>query len=524
MGEATAMQGSGVSWSQFVLRIASVGMATLGGTLLLSYPLGADHGVFAVIGQNLLEGGVPYRDAWDFKPPGIFLVFALAQWLFGPVSLGIRVLEVAAGLILCLLFGQMTRAAGASREIGWFAGGAAILLQASFGFWHTAQPEWFGCVFVAAGILLASSRSGVLGALACGACFGVAALFKPPLGGGALVAALTILLRGHGPGGCSARLAMLALGCALPSAAGVAALGILGAMDDVLWTFGVFTPNYTSSAFRATGMFQHLEAATISVFGACHPYVLPGMLLGLLVARRRLAEPLPLQLLGAAAMGILGVALQAKHYPYHITGLLPILLLVASLGMAAASQRWPEALRPAPLLAAVLLLGLAPGPVREARWRVTSDIEGWWRAKDAESLDSWRDRRSSGGHLEGATHRRAVERIRALVPEDASIFVWGFEPLLYWDSQRRPATRWIYNVAQRVEGIETAPRQSLMQDLRRESPALIVVAAHDEVPSVVGNTRDSQAELDRFPELQAFLAAYRIEEHIGDLTLWVRRS
>ena len=60
---------------------------------ILTYGYGRDQGIYAMVGRALLHGEMPYRDAWDFKPPGIFLIYASARALFGGGQWGIRVLE-----------------------------------------------------------------------------------------------------------------------------------------------------------------------------------------------------------------------------------------------------------------------------------------------------------------------------------------------------------------------------------------------------------------------------------------------
>src|SRR5262252_10503852 len=55
------------------------------------YPLGHDHGVHAYVGREWLHGGLPYRDAFDHKPPGIFALHAFAMALFGEGEWPIRV-------------------------------------------------------------------------------------------------------------------------------------------------------------------------------------------------------------------------------------------------------------------------------------------------------------------------------------------------------------------------------------------------------------------------------------------------
>lgn len=37
----------------------------------LVQPAGADQAIYTYIGQRILAGGVPYRAAWDQKPPGV---------------------------------------------------------------------------------------------------------------------------------------------------------------------------------------------------------------------------------------------------------------------------------------------------------------------------------------------------------------------------------------------------------------------------------------------------------------------
>jgi hypothetical protein len=57
---------------------------------LLSVPLERDEGEYAYIAQRLLEGDVPYRDAFDQKPPAIFFAYAAAISLFGASVEGIH--------------------------------------------------------------------------------------------------------------------------------------------------------------------------------------------------------------------------------------------------------------------------------------------------------------------------------------------------------------------------------------------------------------------------------------------------
>ena len=42
----------------------------------LVQPMGADQGLYAYVGERILDGDLPYRDAWDQKPPAIHFAYA----------------------------------------------------------------------------------------------------------------------------------------------------------------------------------------------------------------------------------------------------------------------------------------------------------------------------------------------------------------------------------------------------------------------------------------------------------------
>ena len=106
-----------------------------------------------------------------------------------------------------------------------------------------------------------------------------------------------------------------------------------------------------------------------------------------------------------------------------------------------------------------------------------------------------------------------------------SLYVWGFEPVLYWLSERRPASRFIYNVAQRSTWEREGSRRALLSDLWRTRPRMIVVQARDVFPGVTGTAFDSRDELPNFPELAALISQeYELVTQVDDFDLYRRRS
>ncbi len=106
----------------------------------LSFPLGWDHGLLASVGDAVLGGGMPYRDAWDIKGPLAHLWFALAQFLFGRRPIGIRVLDlvslVSAAIVLARSGARLTR-----RSAGPWIAVALVLCYGSLTYFFTAQPD-----------------------------------------------------------------------------------------------------------------------------------------------------------------------------------------------------------------------------------------------------------------------------------------------------------------------------------------------------------------------------------------------
>ncbi|MFQ5561518.1 MAG: ArnT family glycosyltransferase, partial [Nitrospinota bacterium] len=76
---------------------------------LLDFPLERDEGAFSYMAKLVLSGERLYVDGFDFKPPGLYLAYALFMKIFGETAGGIRAgLLVFTGLSVCMFF-QISR-------------------------------------------------------------------------------------------------------------------------------------------------------------------------------------------------------------------------------------------------------------------------------------------------------------------------------------------------------------------------------------------------------------------------------
>jgi hypothetical protein len=101
--------------------------------------------------------------------------------------------------------------------------------------------------------------------------------------------------------------------------------------------------------------------------------------------------------------------------------------------------------------------------------------------------------------------RQVALEIRLRSGSQDPVFIWGFEPSIYFLADRPLASRWTYDVPQRTPWQRGFSRRELLKDLSLKRPKVIVVEHWDVFPSVTGSKLDSRDELPNFPELKALI-------------------
>ncbi|WP_437955937.1 glycosyltransferase family 39 protein [Sorangium sp. So ce119] len=543
---------------------------------ILTYGYGRDQGIYAMVARAVLDGGMPYRDVFDFKPPGIFLIYALARALFGPAQWGIRVLEVVGLAGMCFAMASLAGRAFGDRRIGIVAAALAVLVHAQLDFWHTAQPESFGGMLTVFALLAATPRGGAgaprpakgaAALVASGALFGAAGLLKPPLAGGGVVLAVALAapalaelarraLHGGARGedqragaevgraleGEPARAAastrallwaalrpalLVALGGALPVLACVAWFAAAGALGDLWEVLFVFTPHYTALGWRDAGVLEMAwHGASEWLVRYSGPLALGLCFLLALHPERRERAGVAL-LAGVIAMHLVGVVMQAKFFPYHYGATWPLTAMLAALGLWKAWERCAR--RGVRAIAALVAVLVAAGFARSATKDVADDyVERCAErlallAAGARDLDRL-DRLASVADVNAAANRAVAAWLRERVAPGRPVFVWGFEPVIYDLADRPPATRYLYNVPQRAAWARQEARDALMRDLAASPPAAIVVERRDVFPSVTGDVLDSRDTLDGFPALAGLIEErYELAVLIEDFEIYLER-
>jgi hypothetical protein len=497
-----------------------------GFALMLGFGFGRDQGIYAVVGEAVTRGSLPYRDAWDFKPPAIFLVYALARALGGSGMVPVRVLEVLALASLVPAFAAVSRRCLGDARPGLVAAAVAGFAQVQLEFWDTAQPETFGGVAVAWALAVAAEREGRARWLGAGALYGLAGLFKPHLGAGLVVTA-AFAARDASARGASAfaPLGWLVAGAAVP----VACVGawLAPAWRETTEVFGAFVPAYHALRFEWAELPALLARAFFRGCLGFTAYLPAGLaLLALLGPRTGPAARTAVHALALVAIQLVGVALQARFYAYHFGASLTLLALPAGWGLW---RGWLR-LRDAPLRAALAFALIGVLALRAPEISSYTGLGFWQRVglRISAALGHNASKAAIRLHVSGDVHPAADLRVAhwlaTRTPPEASVYVWGFEPVIYELSGRRPASRYIYNVPQRLDWSgHDAAREQLLEDLRREQPEAVVVVARDTLAGVCGDGADSRTELEGWSELRDLLARhYRPAGRFEDLQVLVR--
>jgi hypothetical protein len=503
------------------------GLLMLLGLASISWPHSWDHGIFAWIGDAIVHGGMPYREAWDIKGPFPYYVFAAAELLFGRGMWGIRVLD-----LLLLAAG----AGAAARIVSRLAGpGAAaytalvVALQyAGSGYFDTAQPDgWAGALLLLALVPLVSDETRTSSRRAAGSALvlGLCLLIKPTyVVFGAVPAAYLLLGRDLGRRARVRGLLLVIGAFAVPALACAAWFAVRGAWTSLVEGYLLF--NLQQAGAPIAGLDTSIRGAVPRF--ARRLFYTPAVVLTLGLAAvaaaslRRENRRALLVLALATAAAFFTVFVQQRywnryqwHAPYMVLGV----LAGCGVGLLWHDQHPRAAARlAAGVLGAVLLAAILPRPVEEVRsWlavRLGRESRGEYEERFRFAALSWSI----------ADARALAEFLRSHTAPDERVLVWS-DPMVYYLSERASVGRFGYHGP--VAGNVVTPlilrqRAELLGDLSRHAPRYFAVGRRD---LDVADSLNESNIAGRFPALYAaLLAEYVPVARFGERELYQRRT
>jgi hypothetical protein len=492
---------------------------------ILSFPMGCDHGTYLTIGQGLLEGKQLYRDLWDNKPPGIFVVYAGIAKLFGRATWSVPVIDILLLLVISYFLFRFTEP-----YLGRAGAALALMVHAS---WHgemkyfwIAQPETFQVACVLAGYLLMMRRgrwsrvswfaAGLLLGYGCWLKYNAIAflpflLFLPFLDTSGLDrkpprVSLAIPWRDW-----LARAAFLTAGLAAAIGIVLAWIVLKGAWPAMKEAQFEVLPRYAAMAVQRNPHYL------LSVFARTNYFLgawnLWATLAGLLVAWRRR----DLGRFGPVFLGALSAyaatVTQVRFADYYFQGCYPFFagiwayLAVSiyegsrSLAMNLRQRGW----RLAAGLVWIVFAEAAFWPLPDEFNKLTMRYEELreWRA-DPKTFYSDYPRQLPFEHFQGEFG--VIDYLQRNANPGDGVYVWSFNCLIYYLTGHQSPTRFVSNLG--IISLWSPPswRGELMRDLRRSQPRFIVVARGDQLPILTYVNLDSEKYLKTFPEFYSFIA------------------
>ena len=235
-----------------------------------------DESTFAILGQDLLDGHLPYTHLWDNKPPLVYVLFALFIGTFGRSITALRI-----GGVLCVWAASSILYVGVARlwgrAAGWTAALVVIVGCATLPSGQATMTEHLALVplsVVLIGLLKGGLDRGRI--LALGGVAGLVTLIKADTASLAIAATIIVALdhEGRWPAR-KARVALFAAGVCLPFLATVATYAASGHVGILRTTFLDASFAYVTQTSVPGGRWSIIELIWT---GLLSPQAIPGAL------------------------------------------------------------------------------------------------------------------------------------------------------------------------------------------------------------------------------------------------------
>jgi hypothetical protein len=488
-------------------------------------PMGADQGLYAYVGERILAGDLPYRDAWDQKPPAIHFTYALMRLVWphdsvvAAVDLGLAM--VAAALVASLGASLAGAAVGRTAALLLLFLGNPAFLRLS-GVMIRAQAETFvGALVAGALVLVAFARDGDRATVKlgfAGLLLGVAFTFKYNTAVYWLVAALLLGLSGRITAGA---LAALAAGFAIPAIMFLLEFGSRHAIADLYQATIAYNLRYSGETYAGpmqplvyllTFPLRHARVDGLWLVGCGGCAVL---LLSSPWDRLRL---LPVAWVAAACVAI--AVNGSRDLPQYFIQAAPALALAAAW---AGHVLWSR--QPLVNAASLVLVGY-----------------GVWRVDNFQKLadNTWHDAQYAAGRTTRDDHlarygepgerkysailvERLAEHLKTHTADAERVYIFGFSCGAYVKAERASASRFFWSrpvIAGFNEGVPGYGAAGVLADLQRTPPAIVALQQVD----WLGDVDNSAHYFTTHPLLGPWLRAnYVPSGGPAGFDVWARR-
>jgi hypothetical protein len=200
-----------------------------------------------------------------------------------------------------------------------------------------------------------------------------------------------------------------------------------------------------------------------------------------------------------------GLIIQWKFFLYHFLVIIPSLSVGATIFIAKINERFklsfPKVLPVSTVIIIIIyfLFGFKPYSANY------SDLFSYMKGeKTLQQVYIEKGFTSDSAFMIGNTFN-AVDYIKNNTTESDGIYVWGFDPLIYYLSGRHCVSRFIYNFPLYWKENNEEFQKEFLADLNKDKPRIILLSQRDPLYFISGYKEDSKSMLERFSGFKSFL-------------------
>jgi hypothetical protein len=507
-------------------------------------PFGRDQGIFATIASGLLQGKIPYRDLWDHKPPGIYFLYALAFKVLGREMRSISLFDGFYTLFTLLFFFKLTKELF-NRRVAYLSTFLFTILSSGIffvGWWGRGQPEVFlllpllGMIDLLKPVTVKERPPFFL--LCAGILGGIAFSLKSTIFPLFFLFSFFLLLEN----GINSRaiekgilkILLFFLGMIITFLPFFIFFWAHEALDDAIYSIVTFNltahinhPYNLDFLIKLRGNFNVIGTkipflyTTVSIL-SCYGFI------QLYKEERRKRALLILWSIGT----ILSICMGWWLFYYHFVILIPPLALLASYGFFQFFDRLPSQGRKAHQMIRSLILYLfIPFLILEFLFayyhsyvstRIIPALIGAEKVNAEEIFSRYRVQEYTLTDFSFREDYRLSQYIKTHTQKEEKIFIWGWESLVYFLSEREPASRYIfiYPLIQNNLDMRRDARKIFWEELNEKKPHYFIVAKNDQNPiDEIGSER----RLLFFPAIKELLRCKYVKEKETERFIIYRR-
>lgn len=454
--------------------------------VFLHEPLERDEGLYAYIGQEILRGKLPYRDAMDQKPPGIHYIYSAIITVFGATPEGVRVgtavysIGTVLALFLCTrrVFGSQA-GLWASLLYGIYSSGPLIRGSSSNSEVFMVLP-----IILSLYILLLWGEKPKVSLLAfSGLLLGSALVIKTVALPHVLVGLAFVLVCSAGKR-CWLKIvldgAIFSFFLSVPLLASALFFYLQGAFDDYYYWTIEFNKMYGQTS--PAEFFSRMRLGLTRTAPELLPLVALAVpaLITVFSSRRNCGT---LLLVASVPAAFIGLSMPTKFFEHYFIQLIPPLSILAGVGMSYLLRQ----------RRAIVVIALIPFAAAVIYWAMT-DYK-YYLSYSPEEVSRMKYA-NNDVFVNSVKIAKYIEERTA--PSDY-IYQWGFEPELYFLSNRRSPNLYTVHFAVAASKDPLQASLDLGRSIITKRPKYIVI-------------QQGRAQYQGFNELREVIDMFYIHE------------